>query len=659
MEHTTLLSTRLEVSLERLPAAQEQALAFVARPNPIANAAHHLLSLQHPEGYWEAPFEMDVRQTAEYIFLKHIFEDVDIEEEQALVRHILQEERPGGGWSTYHGGPPDLATTVTAYYALLLGGFTKDDPVLQRAKDVILSQGGVMKANCFTRGYLMLFGQMDPSSLPAMPVEIMLFPKWFPFNIYSVSSWSRAIMIPLFIIKAVWNDSYITPGPSCDELCPEDCDPHSLPQRMDAPWLTWRNFFLVANHIARMYEQHPVHWLRQQALAKAHQWVAQHMGREGGVSAIFPSMVNACLALYYLGYDKKHPLIQNEYNAIKELKVIQDDQAWIQPCFSTVWDTAWCLKILPELGVPKEHPSLVKAKEFLLEKQIGETGDWQERIPPVPCGGWYFQRENALYPDTDDTAAVLMALHPYRDEAKVQKAAERAIRWLWAMQCKDGGWAAFDYQGKVYECFNEIPFAEHGALLDPPTADVTGRIIESLALWGCNIQNPNIQRAIKWILKDQQADGSWYGRWGVNYIYGTWAVLCGLQAIGFDMSRGPVRKAVRWFLDHQRPDGGWGETCASYKSPSLKAQGDSTASQTAWALMALDAAGESNHPAVKKGIQYLITTQKNDGSWDEEAFTGTGFPGVCYLRYHLYRDHFPALALARLLKPFSQGFARG
>lgn len=619
--------------------------------HPISRAGEHLLSLQNQEiGYWEAPFEMDVRQTAEYIFLKHIFHEVDLQDEQRLLNYILSKALPEGGWSNYFGGPPDLATTVTAYYALLLGGFNKEHPTLQRAKEVALSMGGVMKANCFTRGYFMLFGQMDPNSLPAMPVEIMLLPKWFPFNITSVSSWSRAIMIPLFVIKALWNERLITPGPSCNELFAPHIPKNELPQLISTPWFTWRNFFLVANKIASWYEKYPIRMIRSIALSKATQWITAHMGRPGGVSAIFPSMVNACLALLYSGYDRQNLLIANELQAIDELKITDKNISWIQPCFSTVWDTAWCLRILPELGLDKNHPALIKAKQFLLQKQVNESGDWQERIPSAPCGGWYFQRENALYPDTDDTAAVLLAFSPYRDESEIQSSVQRAIKWLFAMQCKDGGWAAFDYQGYVYTCFNHIPFAEHGALLDPPTADVTGRVMESLAHWGYGTEDRNIQRAIKWIIKDQKPDGSWYGRWGVNYIYGTWAVLAGLQAVGFDMKRDPVRHAVQWILEHQRADGGWGESCASYHDIKQKGQGKSTASQTAWALMALDAAGECHHTATHRGIEYLLNTQEPDGSWKEEEFTGTGFPGVCYLRYHLYRDHFPAMALARLLK---------
>lgn len=642
---TSPLSSSYVATIETSP------IHFPTVVHPLGRAIGHLLSLQNQDqGYWEAPFEMDVRQTAEYIFLKHIFHEVDQEDQQRLLNYMLTKERPGGGWSTYYGGPPDLATTVTAYYAFRLGGFPKEHPALLRAKNIILSQGGLMKANCFTRGYFMLFGQMNPNSLPAMPVEIMLLPKWFPFNITSVSSWSRAIMIPLFVIKALWNEKFITPGPSCEEIFAEEIPQDELPQHITAPWFTWHNFFLVANKIASFYEKHPIGFLRNFALSKAHQWIAQHMGRLGGVSAIFPSMVNACLALLYFGYDRRHPLIANELQVIDGLKITEQNRAWIQPCFSTVWDTAWCLRILAELGMSKDHSALLKAKQFLLQKQVGETGDWQERIPPVPCGGWYFQRENALYPDTDDTAAALLALAPYKEEQEVQNAAQRAIVWLFAMQCKEGGWAAFDYQGRVYDCFNYIPFAEHGALLDPPTADVTGRILESLASWGYGTEDTNIQRAIKWILRDQKPDGSWYGRWGVNYIYGTWAVLAGLAAIGFDMKRDPVRHAVCWILDHQRPDGGWGESCLSYHQPEQKGHGESTASQTAWALMALEAAGEWNHPATHRGVAYLLKNQQPDGSWKEEEFTGTGFPGVCYLRYHLYRDHFPAMALARLEK---------
>jgi squalene-hopene/tetraprenyl-beta-curcumene cyclase len=617
--------------------------------DPLTRTREYLISLQKEGGYWEALFEMDVRQAAEYIFLKHILHMADKEEERRFLNYILKKERPGGGWSNYHGGTPDLSTTVTAYYALRLGGYLPEHPVLQRAKEVILSQGGIMQSNCFTRSYLQLFGQMDSDSLPAMPVELMLLPKWFPFNIYAISSWSRSIMVPLLMIAALRVKRPPVPGPSCDELYPAGCNRKKLPIAWTKKWFTWHNFFLFANIFLKCYEKHPIRWLRNKAMARAHMWVASHMGRQGGLCGIFPPMVNSCIALHFLGYDLDHPLIQNELRALTELKVNEGNSSWMQPCFSTIWDTAWCLKILPELGVPIAHPALVKAKEFLLSKQVGETGDWQEKIPPVPCGGWYFEMENCLYPDVDDTAAVLMALQPYQHEPRVKKASDKAIRWVFAMQCKDGGWASFDYQGKVYDCFNYIPFADHGALLDPPTADVTARVMEALAGWGYTLSDPNIRRASDWLMRDQKPDGSWYGRWGVNYIYGTWAVLCGLHAAGYDMKREPVHKAVRWLFDHQRPDGGWGESCASYSNPAQKGAGESTASQTAWALMALEAAGDCQNPAVYKGVHYLLREQKADGSWDEEFSTGTGFPGVCYLRYHLYRDHFPALALSRLL----------
>jgi squalene-hopene/tetraprenyl-beta-curcumene cyclase len=621
--------------------------------HPVVRSREHLLSLEAPDGYWKVLFEMDIRQTAEYIFLKHLVGTRDTEEERRMLNHIVQMERPGGGWSNYYGGTPDLSTTVSAYYALRMGGLSPEHPILERARAVILSQGGIMQANCFTRSYLQLLGQMDADSLPAMPVEIVLLPKWFPFNLYALSSWTRAIMVPLLMVAALRKEKPAIPGPTCEELYPDGCDRKKLPIPRTKNLFTWHNFFLLSNRILKFYEKHPISWLRKQALEKAHIWIASHMGRPGGTAALFPSMVNSCIALSYLGYDVSHPLIARELHSLEELKVEEGDKSWMQPCFSTIWDTAWCLKILPELGLSPSHPSLVQAKDFLLQKQVGDAGDWQEKIPPVPCGGWYFEMENSLYPDVDDTAAVLMALWPYREEAKVKAAVERAIRWIFAMQCKDGGWASFDYQGKVYDCFNYIPFADHGALLDPPTADVTGRVVEALSLWGYRISDPNIQRAVKWLLKDQKPDGSWYGRWGVNYVYGTWAVLCGLKETGFDMKKESVRKAVRWLLDHQRHDGGWGESCASYPHPSQKGQGDSTASQTAWALMGLDSAGEYYNPAVRRGVKYLTQTQQPDGSWKEEFFTGTGFPGVCYLRYHLYSDHFPALALARLLPKLS------
>lgn len=617
--------------------------------SPVSKACEHLLSLQKKDSYWEALFEMDVRQTAEYIFLRHFLGNVDQEEENRMLRHILRKEREEGGWNIFPGGQADISTTVTAYYALRMGGYSPDHPALQRARKVIMQLGGIMKANCFTRGYFHLFKQMHPDSLPAMPVEIMLLPKWFPFNIYAISSWSRAILIPLLIIAALREEFPSLDGPSCEELYPENCNRQKQPINFSEKVFTWHNFFLVANQIAKFYEKHPIRWIRKIALDKAHEWTLRHMGQEGGVAALFPSMVNASIALVYLGYDKNHPLILNELKALEGLKVQDGEYCWIQPCLSTIWDTAWCFHILPQLGLSPSHPAMIRTKEFLLEKQVSVPGDWQEKIPQVPCGGWYFEMENAHYPDTDDTAAVLMGLHPYREEDRVQKAAQKAIQWLFAMQSKEGGFAAFDHQDHVYECFNYIPFAEHGALLDPPTADVTARVVEALSKWGYGLSDRAIYRAVKWLLEKQEKEGCWYGRWGVNYVYGTWAVLCGLKAVGFDMQSDCVKKAVQWLISHQNQDGGWGETCETYKNPSLKGKGESTPSQTAWALLGLHAAGESLHSASYRGVKYLLQTQKQDGSWQEDFFTGTGFPGVCYLRYSLYKDHFPALALARIL----------
>lgn len=632
----------------------EETMQLPILANPISRARDYIISLQQNDGYWQATFEMDVRQTAEYVFLKHFFDDVDIEEERKMLGHILKLEKPEGGWSIYPDGPVDISTTVTAYYALKLGGYTVHSDVLKRNREIILSYGGIMEANCFTRGYLELFGQMHQDSLPAMPVEIMLFPKWFPFNIYAVSSWSRGIMIPLFVISAIrQGKAKPIAGPSCDELYLDPEQKNKQPIKRSKQFFSWHNFFLFMNNAIKMYEKLPFKPFRKLAIEKAHKWIADHMGREGGLGAIFPSMVNSCIALKHLGYDSDHPLIRNEMKAIKDLVLDEGDTAWVQPCVSTVWDTVWCLNLLPQLGVSKDSPFLVRSKDFLLEKQVGEAGDWQEKIPPVPCGGWYFEMENALYPDNDDTAAALMALFPYRHEEKVQLAVKRAIRWLFAMQCKDGGWAAFDYQARVYECFNYIPFAEHGALLDPPTADVTARVMEALARWGYTINDRQIKRAVKWLEQNQEEDGSWYGRWGVNYIYGTWAVLCGLEAVGYDMQKSNIKKAVDWLLNCQQRDGGWGETCESYTNSQLKGCGESTPSQTAWALMGLDASGYTHHHSVQRGVDFLIRNQQTNGSWQEKSFTGTGFPGVCYLKYHLYKDTFPALALAKILPKVS------
>ncbi len=624
----------------------------LVKASAASRGADRLLAIQLDDGSWYREFEMDVRQPAEYIFLKHLLHEVEPEQQAKMVRFILRKERHGGGWPLYHGGPPDLSTTVTAWYALRLAGLPEEHPALQRARDVVLANGGVMEANCFTRFFLMLFGQMDRRSLPVMPPEIVLFPKWFPFNLYSVSSWTRGIMVPLFILWAKHKDQPSSGDwPSITSLLAPGDSLKRMPQRYERKLFSWKNFFLFLNSVGSVADRILPGFIRRRAINECHKWLAQHCGREGGLGAIFPAMLNSILALRSLGYDKQHRMVEIEQAALDRLLVEDAEEIRIQPCVSVIWDTAFAMHVAIEAGVSAHDPKMLRARAFILSQQVHQIGDWHEHIStPTPCGGWAFENENALYPDVDDTSACIVALSHYKKHEPTQQALARAVHWVLAMQTRCGGWAAFDKSDRVYQCFDQIPFAEHGAMLDPPTVDVTARTIEALATQGFAVGHEAIDRAVIWLLKQQEPDGSWYGRWGVNYIYGTWAALVGLHAVGFDMSHQRVRKAVRWLLDHQNHDGGWGEACESYKKTDLRGHGESTASQTAWAMLGLIAAGEIDNPAVAAGRRFLVERQRPDGEWDELAYTGTGFPGVAYLRYGMYRLSFPTLVLAEYEK---------
>jgi squalene-hopene/tetraprenyl-beta-curcumene cyclase len=541
-----------------------------------------------------------------------------------------------------------------------LAGISPDEPFMKKAKESILAKGGVLKANVFTKIALALFGQFEWRGVPTMPAELILLPKWFYFNLYEVSYWSRAVIVPLLVLFSCKPLCRIPSEAGIDELYVEPKDRIERYFKKDPQWFTWKNFFLNIDRILKIYDRLVPAALRHRAAMKAANWMIEHMRGDGGLGAIYPAMANSTMALTCLGRSADHPDVVRALRQIEDLGVEDENGLHLQPCVSPIWDTCLTLNALIEAGLSEDHPALAGGSLWLLSKQITTEGDWKVKAPKGEPGGWYFQFENEFYPDVDDTAVVLMALSKIRlpDEDTKRKEMDRAFQWVLALQSSDGGWGAFD-RNNCRHVLNNIPFADHGALLDPSTSDVTGRCLEAMGFLGYGPGYPPAAAAIKFIRNQQEAEGCWYGRWGVNYIYGTWSVLAGLRSIGEDMKKDYIRRSIDWLKKVQNTDGGWGESCQSYADPKTKGRGKSTPSQTAWALMAFFNAGVSDDSFVARGIEYLLRTQKKDGSWEEKEFTGTGFPRVFYLRYHMYCKYFPlwALSMYRSIKQKGQSRA--
>ena len=617
----------------------------------IDGARKWLFSQQHEEGYWSGELEADSTLESDYILLHVLLGTGTQERFQKCANYILRHQNEDGGWPIYNGGPSNISASVKAYFGLKLAGYKPDDPALARARKKILELGGVTKVNTFTKIYLCFLGQYDYDAVPAIPPEIVLFPNWFWFNIYEISSWSRAILVPLSIVYAKKPFKKIPEEMNIDELFVGGRDK----SRMRLPWgedrISWRNFFLVLDRIVHWFEAVHIRPLRSLALKKAERWMLERFEMSDGLGAIYPAMLNAIIALRCLGYSLDDPQMIRALDEFEKLGIEEEDTFRMAPCKSPVWDTAYALFALGEAGVPRTDPRMVKAANWTLQKQVRNPGDWTVKNKRGKPAGWYFEFNNEFYPDVDDSAMVALGLskveHPngrYQHES-----VQRAIDWILSMQCKNGGFASFDKDNDRM-VFQHIPFADHNAMLDPPTVDITGRILEMLATYGYDKNHKAVKRALKFIQSQQEPDGSWFGRWGVNYIYGTALVLRGLEAIGIDHHEPYVQQAAEWIRMVQNPDGGWGETCGSYDDPSTRGVGPSTPSQTAWAIMGLLAANDTRSESVAKGIAYLLKTQKKDGSWDESWYTGTGFPRVFYLMYHLYRQYFPLIALTTFNK---------
>jgi squalene-hopene/tetraprenyl-beta-curcumene cyclase len=621
----------------------------------IEAATAALLDLQKDDGHWVFELEADATIPAEYVLLRHYLgEPVDAALESKIAAYLRRIQGAHGGWPLFHDGDFDMSASVKAYFALKMIGDPIDAAHMRRAREAILARGGAAGSNVFTRILLALYGIVPWQSVPVMPVEIMLLPKWFPFHLSKISYWARTVIVPLLVLQTLKPKARNPKRVTIDELFTQSPERQGLaPKAPHQKWF-WFLLFRAIDIVLRKAEPFFPAGPRQRAIDKAVAFVTERLNGEDGLGAIFPAMANAVMMFDVLGYPRDHAEVKIARHSIDKLLVIKPDEAYCQPCVSPVWDTVLTGHALLEAGGQRAVKSAEKGLDWLKPRQVLDVaGDWVAQRPDVKPGGWAFQYANAHYPDLDDTAVVVMAMDRAdglrgQQSPRYGKAIARARDWIVGLQSRDGGWAAFDADNN-YEYLNNIPFSDHGALLDPPTADLTARCLSMLAQLGETPEkSPAMQKAIDFLRRDQHAEGSWYGRWGMNYIYGTWSVLCALNAAGLPHDSPEIRKAADWLISIQNPDGGWGEDGTSYK---LDYRGHepapSTASQTAWALLGLMAAGQVDHPAVERGIAYLRETQDADGLWTERLFTATGFPRVFYLRYHGYPKFFPLWALAR------------
>jgi squalene-hopene/tetraprenyl-beta-curcumene cyclase len=614
-------------------------------------ARRFLFSQQDPEGYWCGELEADTSLESDYILLHTLLGTGNPERFQKAAHYILQHQKEDGGWSIYAGGPANVSACVKAYFGLKLAGYKADHPAMVRARNKILELGGVTEVNTFTKIYLCFFGQYDYDAVPAVPPEIVLFPNWFWFNIYEISSWSRAILVPLSIAYAKKPFKKIPDEMGVEELFVGGRDRSRMHLRWSKKLVSWRNFFLLLDRLIHGFERVHIRPLRSVALKSAEKWMLERFEMSDGLGAIYPSMLNSIIALRCLGYSVDDPQVIRALDEFEKLGIEDEETFRMQPCKSPLWDTAYALFALGDSGVSATDPRMVRCADWILQKQVRKEGDWKVKNKAGKPGGWYFEFNNEFYPDVDDSAMVCLALgqveHP--NGRYQRESVQRAIDWILSMQCKNGGWASFDKDNDRM-VFQHIPFADHNAMLDPATVDITGRILEMLAAYGYDQNHVAVRKALKFIREQQEPDGSWFGRWGVNYIYGTMLVLRGLEAIGVDHHEPYVQQAAEWIRMFQNPDGGWGETCGSYDDPASKGVGPSTPSQTAWAVMGLLAASDTRSESVARGVAYLLRSQNKDGSWDETEYTGTGFPRVFYLMYHMYRQYFPLIALTTYKK---------
>lgn len=617
----------------------------------IQRSQSYLFDVQNPPGYWVGELMVDCTLVADTVAYHHWNDSVDRAWEKKAVHRLFDLQLPEGGWNIYPGGAAEVNATIKSYFALKLAGVPVTDPRMLRARSVALNLGGVPRMNTFSKLYLALLGQFPWKYAPTIPCEVLLIGKWFHVNFWEMSNWSRGMLVPLAIINHFRPTRRPRNGVTLDELYPEGYHERDLRLPRDPQFFTWRNFFIALDRLhkfAELWARAGIHPFRRRSLRMAEAWMIERFDGSDGLAAIFPGILYSLIALKVLGYANDHPLVLKTAQQLRDLQHETPDSLRIEPCFSPVWDTAIVAIALRESGVPADDPRLKRAVEWLLTKEIRFRGDWQHKNPAnVEPSGWVFEYENKWNPDVDDTAMVLLALRlvPTDSPQACRRAFERGLNWMLTFQCKDGGWAAFD-KDCTKNILTKVPFADHNAMLDPECADITARILEVLGHEKYPLDHPQVVRALAYLRETQESDGTWYGRWGVNYIYGTWQVLRGLQILGLDMHEPWLIKARDWFESVQHEDGGWGERCDTYEDPVFKGQGPSTASQTAWAVMALCVFGDPNRPSLKRGVEYLIRMQNANGSWTEDEVTGTGFPKVFYLKYDMYRNSWPLLALA-------------
>jgi squalene-hopene/tetraprenyl-beta-curcumene cyclase len=636
-----------------LPSARPDLADFYSASDPqiadaISRAQGNLLRQQKPDGHWCGELLVDSTLCSDFVLFMHWCGEVDGHMQQRCVRHILKRQLPDGGWNIYFDGPSEINASVKAYFALKLAGCSTDAPFMKEARANILRLGGIPQMNTFSKLYLALLGQFPWKYLPTIPVEMALLPSWSPFHVYKMSSWSRAMLMPLAIINHFKPTRNLPGEKQLHELYPLGTEQSDLRLARSERFWTWRNFFLRVDDVLKFL--HPLHFhpMRQRALAEAERWMLERIGEgSDGLATVYPAMLNSLIALRALGYSKKNPIYVKAEKDFAGLFVDDPDDFRIQPCLSPVWDTAINMIALAESGLSPDDPALQKAADWLLQKEVRIRGDWAVNNSHPDASGWAFEYNNVYYPDTDDTAMVLMALRLIRprDRQPLDAVFRRALDWQLSFQCDDGGWAAFDKEVTT-EWLEDMPFADHNAILDPTCSDLTARTLELLGYIGFDSEERCVREALRYLIDTQDDDGSWYGRWGVNYIYGTWQVLRGLRAIGQNMTQDWILRGRDWLESCQNDDGGWGETCATYENPASKGIGESTASQTAWAVMGICACGDLDRPSIQRGLRFLLSSQKPDGSWDEPQITGTGFPRVFYLKYDFYRQNFPLLALA-------------
>ena len=651
----------------------------------IDRAVDYLLSVQYDDGFWWGELESNPTMEAEYLLLTHFLGVGEPEMWRKLRNHLLHVQRDDGTWGQFYGAPGDLSTSVECYFALKLSGLSSDHPRMVRARKFILDKGGVTETRVFTKIWLSLFGQYEWSGVPAIPAELMLIPNWFPVNLYEFSSWARATVVPLLIVLDRKPAREIPNAAAIDELYTQPRSETDYSIRRPDKLIGWKSLFYAGDAVLRQFEK--LWWkpTRAQAIRKAERWIVDHQEADGSWGGIQPPWVYSLIALKELGYPLDHPVMRSGIEGFDAFCLEEGDRLRVQACVSPVWDTCLALIGLLDAGIDPGHPSMTRAGEWLVRGQILTGGDWQVKASDLPPGGWAFEFHNNQYPDLDDTSEIVMALDRVglADDRTKRAAISRAVTWLLGMQSSNGGWAAFD-KNNTRTLLAKIPFSDFGETIDPPSVDVTAHTLEMLGQLGYDAGHPQVARALDYIFAEQEPDGPWFGRWGVNYIYGTGAVLPALKALGINMSMEPVRRATGWLADHQNEDGGWGESCISYVDPAFRGRGPSTASQTAWALLALLAADQIDSPSTRGGVEYLVKSQQSDGSWDEPYFTGTGFPGYgvgqrietgptddgsghqghelpagFMINYHMYRNYWPLMALGRYRKLLKGGSDTG